>query len=112
MWCGSYIRALFPLPKKLWYWRRRHDYEVQNHPRVCLHDGHYAAISVLGCLDMGEAQTGLNEFRRLARINVGLSDALADFNEASTDANLFLSFRGQPRNCAASSKRCGNAHAA
>jgi methyl-accepting chemotaxis protein len=53
------------------------------------------AISVLGYLSMDESLTGLNEYRRQARINVNLGLALADFNEASIYANLFLVSRDE-----------------
>ncbi|MDR0466638.1 MAG: methyl-accepting chemotaxis protein [Deltaproteobacteria bacterium] len=47
-------------------------------------------VAVQGYGTLDASMSGLQEFRRLARINAGSGMALANFNEASTRANIFL----------------------
>jgi|GEM_PF-3310951 len=48
------------------------------------------ATSVLGYRALDASMAGLQEYRRFARINVNLSDALVEFNEASIRMNMLL----------------------
>ena len=52
-------------------------------------------ISVLGYLNMDEALTRIDEYRRLARISVQLNAGLADFDAAVAYANRFLVSRDE-----------------
>ena len=54
-----------------------------------------AVVSALGYRTLGESTDGLHTYARYSRMNVELSDALAAFNAASTDANLFLASRDE-----------------
>jgi methyl-accepting chemotaxis protein len=52
-------------------------------------------VAALGYRSLEESTTGLNTFRRYARLNVESSDALAHFNEAATMMNLYLAGRDE-----------------
>ena len=47
-------------------------------------------IAVLGYRSLEDSAEGLLNYRRLARVNVGLSDSLATFNSVATTMNVFL----------------------
>ncbi|MDR2696062.1 MAG: methyl-accepting chemotaxis protein [Deltaproteobacteria bacterium] len=49
-----------------------------------------ALISALGYSTLDDAVSGYQEYRRYARLNVWISDVLADFNAAGISMNLFL----------------------
>jgi len=53
------------------------------------------AISVLGTWSLNSSQAGFNEYSRYAQMNVRLSDAMTNLNEAGRTMNLFLSTRDE-----------------